>query len=484
MKSFSLFLFIVLKIGVYSQQNTFFVNHQMNQPYKLQTWRVESSETGEFLTQYYKSYTSTKVFRLAIYNKYGELLHDFDPVNPYVDVSVYSNSISGNNRLFVAGIGRDKYEMNNVVRNFSYGMDWTGKILWEQSDSLNMIEVQYLNDSTDIAIEWIHKEHQGLKFGRNLVEINHNGKVLRRLSLDSIFHLYGMDSLGIQVCLNFIQNKSGYWFQMGSPGDLAHGILWISPDKKHSKFFRIENLTGMDLTSNGLIVSNFIGDNNYSQYQIQYFDFNFNRKWVLNDTGTSLSEIYGQKLGINPNGYFGFVSRHTDSTWQSRELKFNIYHYDNKKATLKRICRYSIPRLELDYRVQFFTETGYLFTTTDLFASTGTPANFMKTDSLGLVYNTDIICDCKDFNTGIETTQKSELHIAVFPNPSSERVVVQLPHDQKAEITLRNTNGKVIEQQLTKVQRNELDVSALPRGIYLLEVKTEEQIGIRKVVLD
>ncbi|MCB0482070.1 MAG: T9SS type A sorting domain-containing protein, partial [Flavobacteriales bacterium] len=30
---------------------------------------------------------------------------------------------------------------------------------------------------------------------------------------------------------------------------------------------------------------------------------------------------------------------------------------------------------------------------------------------------------------------------------------------------------------------NELDVSALPRGIYLLEVKTEDLVGMRKIVV-
>ena len=162
----------------------------------------------------------------------------------------------------------------------------------------------------------------------------------------------------------------------------------------------------------------------------------------------------------------------------------SINHWYHPWKGLIRKCKYSVKSEDLRLSL-FQPHSNFSFISTANYMDWwGYFSYILKTDSLGLVYNTDIICDCKDFNTGIETTQKSELHIAVFPNPASERVVVQLPNDQKAEIALRNTNGQVIIKQLTSIQRNELDVSALPRGIYLLEVKTEDLVGMRKIVVE
>ena len=112
--------------------------------------------------------------------------------------------------------------------------------------------------------------------------------------------------------------------------------------------------------------------------------------------------------------------------------------------------------------------------------------NLMKTDSLGLVYNTDVICDCKDYNTGIgeQEAATENVHVTVFPNPASEKVVVQLRNPTQAKVELQSLNGQLIQSHEEYSQRFMFEVDDLPKGIYLLRIQSESGARVtRKLVV-
>ena len=76
-----------------------------------------------------------------------------------------------------------------------------------------------------------------------------------------------------------------------------------------------------------------------------------------------------------------------------------------------------------------------------------------------------------------------ETSLNVFPNPARERISVSCETEMR-RVTLCNALG----QQLLRVNPNapqaELQVSGLPRGLYLLRVQTASGSAVRKVVVE
>ncbi len=73
--------------------------------------------------------------------------------------------------------------------------------------------------------------------------------------------------------------------------------------------------------------------------------------------------------------------------------------------------------------------------------------------------------------------------ITVFPNPSSGIVKVSIPQWDEAMVTVFDTSGKEVLQKLAKDQQTELDLRDY-RGLYLIEVQTEQSRTIKKVMVE
>lgn len=88
--------------------------------------------------------------------------------------------------------------------------------------------------------------------------------------------------------------------------------------------------------------------------------------------------------------------------------------------------------------------------------------------------------------TGGNETEK--LGFTVFPNPSSGKIIVEFL-EQKTIFAVRivNTQGQLVLESLenhTKFPfKRELDLSGLPKGVYLLQIMSGTQFGVQKLVL-
>jgi len=77
----------------------------------------------------------------------------------------------------------------------------------------------------------------------------------------------------------------------------------------------------------------------------------------------------------------------------------------------------------------------------------------------------------------------NEIYVNVYPNPADERIFVEFPESDLAKYTITDLSGKIAltgEMQGSK----SIDCSALPAGIYLLDITTERGRAVKKIVIE
>ena len=98
-----------------------------------------------------------------------------------------------------------------------------------------------------------------------------------------------------------------------------------------------------------------------------------------------------------------------------------------------------------------------------------------------------------NYNTSVAIAETAPQAVSVYPNPATDRITVLLP-DNCRSIELTNLLGQplLIRQANPSLQTSntsqspntqEIDVSTLPRGIYLLRLHTPEGIQTKKIIL-
>jgi len=119
------------------------------------------------------------------------------------------------------------------------------------------------------------------------------------------------------------------------------------------------------------------------------------------------------------------------------------------------------------------------------------PENFLEYNSYGdfwihvtAVYDsTKIESEYADsvYNEGtiIFISEKEQRNFRLFPNPTTGKLVLDIQNVDK--IVLINEQGEII--QIFK-NENQLDLSHLPKGIYLLKIYAEDNIITKKIILE
>ncbi|WP_417607970.1 T9SS type A sorting domain-containing protein [Owenweeksia hongkongensis] len=83
---------------------------------------------------------------------------------------------------------------------------------------------------------------------------------------------------------------------------------------------------------------------------------------------------------------------------------------------------------------------------------------------------------------GVGLEEEILIEVDVYPNPTSH--VLNLENlTQKGTITLYNLSGKLLLQKAFKGESAQLDLSSLPKGVYLLELKSENDGRIFRKVM-
>ena len=76
--------------------------------------------------------------------------------------------------------------------------------------------------------------------------------------------------------------------------------------------------------------------------------------------------------------------------------------------------------------------------------------------------------------TSLEETQLAPSRVRLYPNPTHDRLFIELPKDNAAEgnysLTITGAAGKISEQYEIGTQLPSLDVSHLPAGVYIVNI--------------
>jgi hypothetical protein len=102
----------------------------------------------------------------------------------------------------------------------------------------------------------------------------------------------------------------------------------------------------------------------------------------------------------------------------------------------------------------------------------------------------EIVCDNNDFaknaylTTSVNENDKSALK--VFPNPASTKITIASTGAGSGDIivSLFDMNGKMaLQDRFAQKNQNTLDVSTLPKGVYLIKAETPEGNTSKKIVI-
>lgn len=125
--------------------------------------------------------------------------------------------------------------------------------------------------------------------------------------------------------------------------------------------------------------------------------------------------------------------------------------------------------------------TDTAFATSNPITSTGVPGIAFRFNSISFpaTYPSPVI---EQWNggalpaTGLNDIQNSE-PINIFPNPSSDKITLQSNINlQNAEIKIFNVIGETFLQKTISVNKMDIDITALPQSIYILQIKSENKL--------
>jgi hypothetical protein len=83
-------------------------------------------------------------------------------------------------------------------------------------------------------------------------------------------------------------------------------------------------------------------------------------------------------------------------------------------------------------------------------------------------------------NTGIREQQNDYADVNLYPNPTIENLNIEI--SRQATIDILNIQGQLMRVIAITDNKTTVDVSSLPRGVYIIEVKTDKGIEVKNFV--
>ena len=87
-------------------------------------------------------------------------------------------------------------------------------------------------------------------------------------------------------------------------------------------------------------------------------------------------------------------------------------------------------------------------------------------------------------NFNISTPNIILENIKVFPNPNNGIFNIQLPLKYKGTITVHSNLGQMITEQKITSKKEEINMSNIKSGLYIISIITDEQIFTQKILIN
>jgi hypothetical protein len=86
-----------------------------------------------------------------------------------------------------------------------------------------------------------------------------------------------------------------------------------------------------------------------------------------------------------------------------------------------------------------------------------------------------------EFSALVTKKPQDEFTLNIYPNPSNGRFFINL--EEEAELKVINIAGAIIQTQMIAGASNEIDLTGLPTGVYILSFSTSEKVYNERVVI-
>ncbi len=70
--------------------------------------------------------------------------------------------------------------------------------------------------------------------------------------------------------------------------------------------------------------------------------------------------------------------------------------------------------------------------------------------------------------------------LLIYPNPSTDKININFQNTHNAEYFIFNLSGALLDQNI--IYKNTIDISSLPKGIYVVKITTDSQSLIEKFI--
>jgi len=112
-------------------------------------------------------------------------------------------------------------------------------------------------------------------------------------------------------------------------------------------------------------------------------------------------------------------------------------------------------------------------TTNTTYCVTGTDANGC----------TAYLCYTVSATDGVEELEIEDYGIKIYPNPANTEITIELKdRRQKTEVSIFNLTGEELFKQQTTNNKQQINISILPSGIYFVKIVNEQGVSVGKFV--
>ena len=95
-------------------------------------------------------------------------------------------------------------------------------------------------------------------------------------------------------------------------------------------------------------------------------------------------------------------------------------------------------------------------------------------------YDSSVLLGASSLITTGVNEIKDKFNISVYPSPATNKLTIESPHSSIIVIT--NIQGQLMKTLSTTANKTNIDVSSLPSGVYIVQVKTEKWVAVSKFV--
>ena len=88
----------------------------------------------------------------------------------------------------------------------------------------------------------------------------------------------------------------------------------------------------------------------------------------------------------------------------------------------------------------------------------------------------------ENFNVSNSFQQSQKINI--FPNPNNGSFSIEIPDYRTAELNMYSNLGKLVYSQKLSSKNELIQLDNLPIGIFILEIKTEKELLLEKVIIN